>query len=699
MDFLRANPFIRLLPPFVLGIAAAEYAVCTLSPVLLCSGLCLSVAMLWLAHHPLAYRYRWSFGVCIVLLIFVSGWFRGLLDDERRPKTHFSRNSNPGSYWLAVIEDAPVPGRRLKTPVRVLANGHYPGETNDPCTGNAMLFVSRNAFIDSLRYGDTILFRSSLRPATAPSNPHAFDYARYLHFKDIHHLAYVHEDSLYLCGRNGGQPIWRLALSQRSTLLNLLTKYFQDPGSHAVASALLVGYKEELPDDLEEAYIKTGSMHALAVSGTHVGFVYAGLFLLLRQLRLRGTWKRRIETPLVLAGVWAFTLLTGASAAVLRAACMFSLFMVGRALFRRTSIWNTLAASAFILLWADPDYLYDAGFQLSYAAVAGMVYFYPQMLKRMPVLPVWSKEAVNILVIGIAAQLGTLPLSLYYFHQFPVYFWLAGWVVVIGGAVFLWGGALLILLDSHCAPIADWVGQLLMGIVWVMNSAVMAIQHLPGSIIDGIWFPWWTVAVLYAVIGLASRAIALSKGRLMIYALGILGLISALRLTREMTRLNQKEIIIYQSGRYNLIDIISARQVYTWCDSIPTKQALFAHQMHRWAQGVRSISTLSSDSSWITKSLHWEPPLLRFAERTMFILSPETHSATALDTLETVDFFWIIRPTDINVDALLTKHKSAAIILGGGLTRKEVANWQDATAKHQIPCHSVAQGGAWRITL
>jgi competence protein ComEC len=699
MDFLRANPFVRLLPPFVVGIVCAEYTVCALTPALLCTGLCLSVVMLWFAHHPFMYRYRWTFGVGVVLLLCGSGWLRGLLDDERRPKTHFSRHASPRPYWLAVITDAPVPGRRLKTPVRILATGYNPGETTDPCAGNALLFISRNTTVDSLRYGDTILIRSTLRPATAPTNPHAFDYARYLHFKDIHYLAYVSADSVYLCGRDGGQPIWRLALSQRSKLLHLLAKHFQDPASHAVASALLVGYKEELPDDLEEAYIKTGSMHALAVSGTHVGFVYAGLFLMLRQLRLRGKWKRRIETPLVLGGVWAFTLLTGASAAVLRAAWMFSLFIIGRALFRRTSVWNTLAASAFVLLWTDPDYLYDAGFQLSYAAVAGMVYFYPQMKKRLPDLPAWSKEAVNILVIGMAAQLGTLPLSLYYFHQFPVYFWLAGWVVVIGGAVFLWGGALLILFDSLCSPVADLVGQLLLGIVWIMNTAVVTIQHLPGSVIDGIWIPWWAVFILYAVIVFAARATALSKGRLLLYALSTSAFLCVIRLSREMSRIYQQELTIYHTGRYNLIDIVSGRHVYTWSDSIPAKQALFANQMHRWALGVRAHTSLSTDSSWTTKSLHWSPPLIQFADKNMLIISHLPGNPLTRDSLRNIDFIWVTQPTTVDVDALLSQHKPAAVILGGTLPRKQVAHWQEAAARYQIRCHRVVNDGAWRITL
>ncbi len=313
--------------------------------------------------------------------------------------------------------------------------------------GNLLLFLQIDPQSEALRYGDRVVIRATVRPTEPPKNPHVFDYSRYLHFQNIHFQAFVKPDSLVRLSSGHGNFIWRAAFSCREKLLALLHEHFPTQDEYAVASALLVGYKDDLSDDLRTAYAETGSMHALAVSGTHVGFLYVGLFFLLQRLRLRGRWGRLVENVVLLSAIWAFTFLTGATASVLRASVMFSTYLLGKAMFRDASVWNVLAASAFGLLIYNPYFLFDAGFQLSYAAVAGMVFFYPRFYRVSPILPKWADYAWQVLLVGFAAQLGTLPLSLYYFHQFPVFFWLAGWVVVFGGAVFMAGGAALVVLD------------------------------------------------------------------------------------------------------------------------------------------------------------------------------------------------------------------------------------------------------------
>lgn len=691
----RAHPFLRLLPPFALGIGIADYFPFPFHPAYAYAALLAVCLAAWMAQVKYVYSKRWLFGGALVLLLAGIGSLRARFDDELRHAAHFAHLEQPGQYWTAVLTDAPVPGKRLKTPVQLLTNSHNLHEQTT-VSGNAILFISRNDSIDGLRYGDTLLFQGALQPTKPPGNPHAFDYARYLHHKDVHHLAYVHADSVLVLGRNGGSPVWRLAFGQRSRLLDMLERYFPDAASQAVASALLVGYKEELPDDLEQAYINTGSMHALAVSGTHVGFVYAGLYLLFRQFRLRGRAQRLVETLGVLLGVWAFTLLAGASASVLRAAWMFSLFLMGRAMFRMGSVWNTLAASAFVLLWADPDYLFDAGFQLSYAAVAGMVFFYPMLYKQVPPLPRVADEAMKVLLVGVAAQLGTLPLSLFYFHQFPVYFWLAGWVVVLGGALFLWGGVALVVLDVLWPWGALWLGKALYGLVWVMNVSVSSIQHLPGSMIDGIWYPGWVGWLLYGAMALLSTALLWSGKRPLLAALGLLALLAAVRMGREQNRLNQHELIVYQAGYGDLMDVVSGRKRYTLADSMPLKQEKFAAQMHRWALGVRHSTVLPADSAVFVQGISWTPPLLLLPHEQVLVMD-DRFSSDMLHLLPPASVWWVCDRPDVDLESLPPQTLPKTIIIGGSVRRKAADQWENFALQHHIICHRVARDGAWQM--
>ena len=170
-------------------------------------------------------------------------------------------------------------------------------------------------------------------------------------------------DSLTLISSGHGNILWAQAYACRDKLLVLLQQHFPTQDEYAVASALLLGYQDDLSDELRTAYAETGSMHALAVSGSHVGMLYIGLLFLTQRLRLRGRW-RLLETVFILLVIWGFTLLTGATASVLRASVMFTTYMLGKAFWRNASAWNVMPASAFVLLLYNPCFLFDAGFPI-----------------------------------------------------------------------------------------------------------------------------------------------------------------------------------------------------------------------------------------------------------------------------------------------------------------------------------------------
>ena len=167
----RAHPFLRLLPPFAFGVGAAEYCLFLVHPAYAYAALLAVCIAAWMAQVKYVYSKRWLFGGALVLLLAGIGFLRARFDDELRHAAHFSRLEQPGQYWTAVLTDAPVPGKRLKTPVRLLTNSHNLHEQTT-VSGNAILFISRNDSIDRLRYGDTLLFQGALRPTKPVSYTH-----------------------------------------------------------------------------------------------------------------------------------------------------------------------------------------------------------------------------------------------------------------------------------------------------------------------------------------------------------------------------------------------------------------------------------------------------------------------------------------------------------------------------------------------
>jgi competence protein ComEC len=595
----RATPYLRLLLPFAGGIAVG----CTFDRIIpgLLPVLCLlGAAVFLLARRRYAYRARWVFGLTVFSFLFLAGYGRAVWRHELRQPDHIGTRAMPAEGVLAVgmVCEAPARGKRLKAPFQLEAVADSASRWR-PARGRVLLFIAEDSLPAEIRYGDRLLLRARIQPTEGPRNPEAFDYRRYLHFQNIHFQSFVKSETIRVLDRDQGSAWWRAAYGCRDRLLQLLQRYFHTVDAYAVASALLVGYKDALSEDLRAAYAETGSMHALAVSGTHVGFLYTGLFFLLGRLPIRGRSGYLFKAILILLAIWGFTLLTGATASVMRASVMFSFYLVGRAIRRDASVWNILAGSAFALLLWNPYFLFDAGFQLSYAAVGGMVFFYPLLYKRSPVLPRWLDEGWKVLLVGVAAQIGTLPLSLYYFHQFPCYFWLAGWVVVLGGAIFLWGGAVLVLLDALAPGLAVWLGEALYWLVWGMNYLILRIQELPGSVLSGIWLPGWATAILYAGLLFFMAAVEYGRARWRLWMLAALAAMWVGLAVRAVWQTRQRQIIVYSARGGRLIDCVQGFDLTSLQDSLPPEQIRFAAQSNRWALGLRD-----SPPVFLKKELH-----------------------------------------------------------------------------------------------
>lgn len=694
MNF-RATPCLRLFIPFALGLVSGAWLdkpIVGLGPVLAL----VACALPLLALQKFRYRHRWVFGAFCSLSLFAAGWFHVITYNELRQPGHFSEKIKDCHYLVGTVYDAPGKGAKLKVPVRVEAVGRSL-DSLEAAVGNLLLFLEITPETQALRYGYRVAVRATVRPSEPPKNPYAFDYGRYLHFQNIHFQSFVKADSLVLLSSGHGNAIWRAAFGCREKLLSLLHEHFPTQDEYAVASALLVGYKDDLSDDLRTAYAETGSMHALAVSGTHVGMLYAGLFFLLSRLRLRGRWGKLINTLTILAAIWGFTFLTGATASVLRASVMFTTYLVGKAMFRDASVWNVLAASALGLLLYNPYFLFDAGFQLSYAAVAGMVFFYPRVYRLSPILPGWADWAWKVLLVGFAAQLGTLPLSLYYFHQFPVYFWLAGWVVVFGGAVFMAGGAALVVLDWLFPTLADWLGMALYWMLWGLNQLIFIIQNLPGSVLGGIWIAGWAALLLYVFIALLSAAMAQRRAKWLLGALSVLTFLGICRALRSHAQMRQGQMTAYHIPQNRLLDFFDGPNVVSLSSPLTAKQLLFAAQPNRWASGMRDLTTVNvaSDTVLLKPNFLYDPPFVQFFNQKMVLVDDARWVKTGQPVRVAVDILLLSNSPRITVAACRERFPFKLVVFDGSNNWKQIQRWKAECEGAGIAYYDVRESGAW----
>ena len=368
------SPFFRFTLFFILGIVAYHFLG---DAVLIKWGILLLafIAYVFLSiKNTLRHQLLLS-SLAFFMLFGLGTWRLASFRDEQK-ENHLLHVSEGTVAYKAVITSEPAEKQnsiQCKLDVYAIWNG----KTWRPVSGLVNGYVSLKKGT-TLQYGDLLYVSGSPELTAPPANPGAFNYQQYLSYSRIHHQQFIRDD-FEIIGHD--TPSWFLdkAFGLRKHSVQQISKYITDEYARGVTLALVLGVKDELEDDLVKAFSATGAMHVLAVSGLHVGIVYAFVFLLLKRL---GLSRRKYRWVLALVSVmvlWCYAFLTGLSPSVLRAVTMFTFVAFGKALSRHSNIYNTLAASAMALLLYNPYLLMSVGFQLSYIAVFGIVYLQPKL--------------------------------------------------------------------------------------------------------------------------------------------------------------------------------------------------------------------------------------------------------------------------------------------------------------------------------
>ena len=356
--------------------------------------------------------------------------------------------------------------------------------------------------------------------------------------------------------------------------------------------------------EVKQAYATAGAMHVLAVSGLHVGIIFLILNTL---LSIFDTSKkgRVVKAIILLIGLWSYALITGLSPSVLRAATMFSFVIMGTVLNRKSSIYNTLAASAFFLLLINPKLLFEVGFQLSYIAVIGIVYLQPLIYKRI-YTRWWLLDKIwAITAVSIAAQIATLPLILYYFNQFPVYFMLSN-LIVIPSAVVILSLGILLFITSPIPPISESVGWVLNKFIEGLNFGIKEIEVLPNALIEGLSISILECVALYIIIILFIRGLKFRKLKIINYAFFLMLIFIVNDLIEDVALANSKGMIVYHINKNQAIDFIDGTSNVFLANSslIKDKQKQSFHIKSNWSfLDLHSVKYRPTDASILNETL------------------------------------------------------------------------------------------------
>ncbi|HQV52490.1 MAG: ComEC/Rec2 family competence protein [Flavobacteriales bacterium] len=455
-------PMVRLATPFIMGISVAYVTHPGLIPVLV---LCIvtSLALVFALRSKARYEQRWRRGVLFACWTFVFGVFWYTLRDPNSDPENISSIADLTGQWTVNITEVTGISKAL-----LRAEGEIQAHTTEEewkeCSGKLMISLLRGEDGATVMAGDRLVLVGEVTPIERVPDPGGFDRKAWAGSRGMDYEIFAPRDDWSVTGHIA---TWTDGFS---SLRKHVSKWIDESAvptrERALVKALVLGLRDELTSEQRTSFIRSGTIHVLAVSGTHVGFIYGMLFILFR-------WSgesrkvRLIRGTFIILALWGYAGLTGGSPSVLRATIMFSFFTLADMFARQNNSLNSLFTAAFLLLIIDPHMLVEIGFQLSFLAVLGIILF------MRPIEILWSpdnwllRKVWSLVAVSLAAQTLTTPLSIYLFGGFPTWFIPANLIVVTAAGFAVYGSVLLLLL--YKVPV---IGA---AITWVLTRLLMGV--------------------------------------------------------------------------------------------------------------------------------------------------------------------------------------------------------------------------------
>jgi competence protein ComEC len=471
---LYLYPFVWLFIPFAIGINCFDYSILSDSLVYIFILVCLFSFFVFKNAFKNSYSFifPWITGV---LLFFLGVVFtRFYLDDKNNTLLFGKELKLIGSVETLGITKSGYTKCELKIT-------SFVDENKVSSCGNNLLVICKERSLSKIDIGDQLVLFGEVQRFKYFHNPGEFNAPRYYKYKKIDGVCFVDAANYRKLPLKNSISFLNHFLRIRNELSHSLSEVLSGEELN-LAQALVLGDRDGLDVSTNDAFANTGAMHILAVSGLHVGIL---MQILIKVFSFFSQWiNKRRATFLALIIIWFYALLSGFSPSIVRSVVMFSLLSIASLYGKSHSDINVLAFSAFVLLLWKPFFLYDVGFQLTYAAMLGIYWFYPLLKKQF-----YSRFKIIQLiyegtVIGIAAQITTLPLTLYYFHQFPNYFILTN-IALMSFSFIILSLALCLSVFFWFSSLKIFFGFLLQKVLSWMLLIVHFVDDLPGSVAYG----------------------------------------------------------------------------------------------------------------------------------------------------------------------------------------------------------------------
>ena len=614
------------------------------------------------------------FGLTTLLLMITAG---ALIHASHKPvhrDSHYTNyiKTDTFSRFILEISDVLKPNRFND---RYYAN--VISYNNQPVNGKLLLNISRDSLAKALHVGEIIAVTA--KPLNLPTvkNPHQFDYKAYLERQYVY-LQINTDVSQILQTDQYVKSTSYYAAKFRNHIIKQLEFYGLKGDEMAVVKAMLLGQRQDLSEEIQNNFANAGAIHILAISGLHIGIILLILNWLLKPFEYikNGSY---IKTAILVLLLWSYAIVAGLSPSVVRAVTMFTAVAIAINLKRANNIYNTLAVSAFLLLLFKPNFLFEVGFQMSYTAVIGIVSIQPILFKLWSIRYWLPRKIWEIFTVTIAAQASVLPISIYYFHQFPSLFFISNLVIIPFLGVIL-GFGFFIMIFASLGWMHGWIVALYTKIItwlnlfieWIASFERLLIKDIPLSVLE--------LVALFFLIATAVGFIEKRTGQRLVW---VLVSIMTFQLAHLATLKNTEttELVVFHKTAESIIGMKTGRhlQLFTSSNSLDINQNLIRN--YSVGNRIKRIETVLLDNV-----ITWENKLILVID-----------STGIYDINFKPDMVILQNSPKINLTRLINKLNPPQIIADGSNYVSYIEHWRATCTEKEIPFHSTRQMGFYII--
>lgn len=545
--------------------------------------------------------------------------------------------------------------------------------------GKVILNIPKVNRTSIIKIGNYIEVTAFLYKNKTPSNPNLFDYGKYLENQEIY--AQIFTTKIIIRILNHDTSLWSNFSNFREKIISNLNRSQISKKELNVLNALILGQQQEISPEILKDYQHAGAVHILSVSGLHVGFILLFLTYILKPIGNTKTGSL-LKLGITLLSLWSFAILTGLSPSIVRSATMFSFIGIGIHLRRTVNIYHNLIVSMLLILLYKPSFLFDVGFQLSYLALFFIIWLQPILSTIWEPKNKIAKYFWDIITVSFAAQIGTMPLSIYYFHQFPGLFFVTNLLILpLLGIIMAIGVIAIIIATFDTVPFI--IAKSIELLITLLNSIIHWVSSIDSFVIKNISFSKEMLLSSYLVIILIIFWIKKPLFNRLIVAFLSIVLLQIILIFQKKDTHNKSEFIVFHCKKNTIItervgDLVSIQSNDSILETIDDNLLIQSYLIGNFCK----IKSKKSIENLIYFNSH----------KIMIIDSSGLYSKTLKP-----DILIIVQSPKINFQRLLTIYKPKKVVVDGSNYKSYVKFWEATCKKEKIPFHYTNEKGFYKI--